>query len=102
MALLTKLISLVTIMFELILGERNIARAGLDKNKIVSKSAKAGKNMTKVKKTMKILLGIAIITFILLLAIYINHKIHLNKEQKLLLPISTMVEIDGHNMSVYT
>lgn len=43
MALLTKLISLVTIMFELILGERNIARAGLDKNKIVSKSAKAGK-----------------------------------------------------------
>ncbi len=57
--------------------------------------------MTKVKKTMKILLAVAIITFILLLAIYINHKIHLNKEQKLLVPISTMVEIDGHNMSVY-
>ncbi len=57
--------------------------------------------MTKVKKTMKILLAIAIITFVLLLVIYINHKIHLNKEQKLLLPISTMVEIDGHNMSVY-
>ena len=57
--------------------------------------------MTKVKKILKILLTIAIIIFILLLAIYINHKIHLNKEQKLLLPISTMVEIDGHNMSVY-
>lgn len=57
--------------------------------------------MTKVKKTMKILLAIAIITFILLPAIYINHKIHLNREQKLLLPVSTMVEIDGHNMSVY-
>ena len=57
--------------------------------------------MTKVKKIMKILLAFVIITFILLLAIYINHKIHLNREQKLLLPISTMVEIDGHNMSVY-
>ena len=53
--------------------------------------------MTKVKKIMKILLAFVIITFILLLAIYINHKIHLNREQKLLLPISTMVEIDGHN-----
>lgn len=57
--------------------------------------------MTKVKKAMKILLAIAIIIFILLFAIYVNHKIHLNKEQELLLPIGTMVEIDGHNMSVY-
>ncbi len=40
--------------------------------------------MVKVKKTMTILLAIVIIIFILLIAIYINHKIHLNKEQKLL------------------
>ena len=57
--------------------------------------------MAKVKKAMKILLALVIITFILLLAIYINHKIHLNREQALLSPIGTMVEIDGHNMSVY-
>ncbi len=57
--------------------------------------------MTKVKKTIKILSAIVIIIFILLLTIYINHKIHLSREQELLLPIGTMVEIDGHNMSVY-
>lgn len=57
--------------------------------------------MVKVKKTMTILLAIVIIIFILLIAIYINHKIHLNKEQALLLPVGTMVEIDGHNMSIY-
>lgn len=57
--------------------------------------------MAKAKKAMMILLTIIIIIFILLLAIYINHKFHLNKEQELLLPIGTMVEIDGHDMSIY-
>lgn len=56
--------------------------------------------MVKVKKAMTILLAIVIITFFYCLQ-YINNKIHLNKEQAMLLPIGTIVEIDGHNMSVY-
>ncbi len=42
------------------------------------------------------------IIILLLLAIYINHKIHLKKESALLLPLGQIVEVDGHNMSVYT
>lgn len=38
---------------------------------------------------------------ILLLVIYINHRIHLKKEAKLLLPLGQIVEVDGHNMSIY-
>ena len=38
---------------------------------------------------------------ILLLIIYINHQIHLKGENELRLPLGKMVEVDGHNMSVY-
>lgn len=41
------------------------------------------------------------VILILLLAIYINHKIHLQKEAAFLTPIGQLVEVDGHNMSVY-
>lgn len=52
-------------------------------------------------KVIKILFIIAIVIFMLLLAVYINHKIHLQKESSLLTPIGQLVEVNGHNMSVY-
>ena len=57
--------------------------------------------MRKGKKAMKVILIILAIVIILLLAIYINHKIHLHRELQLLTPIGQIVEVDGHNMSVY-
>lgn len=51
------------------------------------------KKKTESRKTMmqnkiiKILLTIAFVIFILFLAVYINHKIHLKKEASLLTPI---------------
>lgn len=55
----------------------------------------------KGKKVMKIILIITTLLIVLLLAIYINHRIRLKKEEKLLLPLGQMVKVDGHNMSVY-
>lgn len=57
--------------------------------------------MRKMRKIMRIICIVIIAVFILLLTIYINHQIHLNKEAELCLPLGQMVEVDGHNMSVY-
>lgn len=46
-----------------------------------------------------IILGIIIV---FLLVVYINHRIQLNKESELLTPLGQIVEVDGHNMSIYT
>lgn len=50
-------------------------------------------------KTILIILGIIVI---FLLAVFINHRIQLHKESKLLTPLGQIVEVDGHNMSIYT
>lgn len=55
----------------------------------------------KKKKLMKIFFIITIAVFILLLTIYINHQIHLKEETELRSPLGQMVEVDGHNMSIY-
>lgn len=57
--------------------------------------------MKKGKKAMKVILGIIIIISVLLLAIYINHKIHLNRDSERFTPLGKIVEVDGNNMSVY-
>ena len=49
----------------------------------------------------RVILIIIIILVILLLLIYINHRIHLTKESALRTPLGQIVEVDGHNMSVY-
>lgn len=54
--------------------------------------------MKKEVKIMLIILGIIILLF---LAIFINHQIGLKREAKLLTPIGQLVEVDGHNMSIY-
>ena len=38
------------------------------------------------------------VIIVLLLIIYINHKIHAKKESGLLSPLGQIVEVDGHNM----
>ena len=58
--------------------------------------------MTKRKKILRIILIILAAFLILLLAIYINHRIRLTKEAELLSPLGEIVQVDGNNMSVYT
>ena len=53
----------------------------------------------KGRKVVLIILGIIII---FLLVVYINHRIQLNKESKLLTPLGQIIDVDGHNMSIYT
>lgn len=55
----------------------------------------------KAKKVKTIMLIIFFILIILFIAIYVNHRIHLHKEAELLTPLGQLVEVDGHNMSVY-
>ena len=50
---------------------------------------------------MKILFIVLILLIAALVAIYINHRIQLSKEEKLRTPLGELVEVDGHNMSVY-
>lgn len=54
-----------------------------------------------MKKFLKVILIIAFAVIILLIAIYINHQIRLNQESKLRSPLGQIVEVDGHNMSIY-
>lgn len=56
----------------------------------------------KMKKTMKIIFIILAIIIVVFMIIYINHKLQLKREAELLTPIGQLVEVDGHNMSVYT
>ncbi|MBD5544856.1 MAG: alpha/beta hydrolase [Lachnospiraceae bacterium] len=50
---------------------------------------------------MKIISIIIVGLIILLLIVCINHQVHLKKEVSLRLPLGQMVEVGGHNMSVY-
>lgn len=57
----------------------------------------------KIIKYIGIILLICIVAIILLLSvIYINHKIHLSKEDALFIPTGQMVEVNGHDMHIYS
>ena len=59
--------------------------------------------MKKASKNIGILVGLIfaiVIAFILIS--YINHRIHLREEDELFVPLGQMVEVNGHNMHVYT
>lgn len=60
------------------------------------------KNAVKKHKALKVILIIIGAIAVLLLAIFINHRIRLKNESELRSPLGQMVEVDGHNMSVYT
>lgn len=66
---------------------------GTDESKIMEQCT--------MKKFLKVILIIAFAVIILLIAIYINHQIRLNQESKLRSPLGQIVEVDGHNMSIY-
>ena len=57
--------------------------------------------IVKFRKIMKIVLIVLAVVIVSLLIIYINHKIHTKKESELLFHIGQIVEVDGHNISVY-
>lgn len=57
--------------------------------------------MAKVKKVMKIIIIVITSLIVLLLSIYINHLIQMKNESELRLPLGQIVEVDGHNMSIY-
>lgn len=57
--------------------------------------------MRKKKKILKIFCIIIVVLIILLLIVGINHQIHLKNETELRSPLGQIVEVDGHNMSVY-
>lgn len=54
------------------------------------------------KKIIKILIFIISALLVILLATYLYHRIRLKQEEKLLVPLGQIVEVNGHNMSVYT
>lgn len=53
------------------------------------------------RKVLKIILTAIGVLAVLLLIIYINHQLHLKKEAQLLMPLGQIVEVNGHNMSVF-
>ncbi len=57
--------------------------------------------MRKQKSVIKAISIAVAAVFMLLFIIYINHQVHLKKETELRLPLGQMVEVDGHNMSIY-
>uniref|UniRef100_UPI0040571ACA alpha/beta fold hydrolase n=1 Tax=Acetatifactor sp. TaxID=1872090 RepID=UPI0040571ACA len=57
--------------------------------------------MKKAKKIMKVVIILLVAFIVVLAAIYINHRIQLHKEEALKTPLGKVVEIDGHQMSVY-
>ena len=59
--------------------------------------------MKKILKVIgKVILGIVIIVLLLGLGLFSYHKIQSAKEEKYLEPLGEFVEVDGHNISVYT
>ena len=57
--------------------------------------------MKKAKRCMKIIIVLVVALMLALAAIYINHRIQLNREKVLRTPMGELVEVDGHQMSVY-
>lgn len=57
--------------------------------------------MNKTGKIMRVITIIIVILAVLFLLIYINHRIRFAKESALRVPLGQIVEVNGHNMSVY-
>lgn len=57
--------------------------------------------MRNRKSVMKVIFIVIVAVLIVLFIISIYHQIHLKKEAELRLPLGQLVEVDGHNMSIY-
>lgn len=53
-------------------------------------------------KVIRVMARIIVLLCIIMISIFINHKIRLNSEKDMLNPLGEMVEVDGANMSVYS
>lgn len=59
--------------------------------------------MKKLLKTLfKIFMILAIIIALIIVISYINHKTNLSKEDKMIIPVGTQVEVNGHIVNVYS
>ena len=54
-----------------------------------------------LRKTLKAVLIIAAIIVLFLAISFVNHKIRSSNEKDLLTPLGELVEVNGHNMSIY-
>ena len=55
-----------------------------------------------LKISGKILLGLLILLLAFLLVVFVYHRVMLSREKPFFKPLGQMVEVDGHNMSIYT
>ena len=59
--------------------------------------------MKKVlNKTLKVVLIIIAVIVLFVVVSFVRHKICSSNEKDLLTPLGELVEVNGHNMSVYT
>lgn len=55
-----------------------------------------------LRKLLKIIFIIATIIILLIVISFARHKICSSKEKELLVPLGELIEVNGHNMSIYT
>ncbi len=55
-----------------------------------------------LKNIGKVLLALLIVVIVFLLVVFIYNKIKMKNEEPLLKPLGQIVEVDNHNMSIYT
>lgn len=55
-----------------------------------------------LSKCLKVLLIIVAVIVLFVMISFVRHKICSSKEKELLVPLGELVEVNGHNMSVYT
>lgn len=59
--------------------------------------------MKKFFRYLGVIIGmLVVIVLIFLLTTYINHRVHLSKEDELFVPNGQIVEVNGHKMHLYT
>ena len=54
-----------------------------------------------LKRCIKVIVIIIVILMLFLTISFIRHKICLSNEKDLLTPLGELVEVDGHDMSIY-
>ena len=55
-----------------------------------------------LNKTIKVVLIIIAIIVLFVIVSFVRHKICISNEKDLLTPLGELVEVNGHNMSIYT
>ena len=64
--------------------------------------SKAYRAKRTLRKLLKVVLIIAAIIILFVITSLVHHKICSSKEKDLLTPLGKLVEVNGHNMSIYT